>query len=400
MKEKKTMRRLWCFSDWQREQAVAWLSDLAEQGWLLDSIGFRFAKFIRHEPIPMKYFCTSRKAIGTYDEEQEYKKKVVQAGWKFVDETFNLLFFCAEEGTATLPEGEPLREIKNAKMDLVKDIAWLTVMLALIAGYFLFYFLNPWMFVDYLLKNNFGHLIILFAFAETICISIRSIGRHISTLAQAKGDEQKRQEQPYERIIMVKRAIYWINIAIFLLAVPINIAFAIINYKNESLLPENVVILRLPDITYEQADMETVSRGDSSILYTTHGLLYPDQVTIFDVSDREYTDKKGYTARDSLQCEIYRALTPWLAKILGKQLSQKYYVFNEYDQYVPMPESKDTMGLDKLWLCDGTKNPGMHSLVAVKGCFVYYIDSYSVENCTEIIEDLMSKISQEGLLAS
>jgi hypothetical protein len=391
MKEKKSILKLWCFKGWQFEHAEAWLSDMAKQGWRLEHIGLKFAKFVKCEPSAIQYRCIPH--TGFPANIDDYK----QAGWKYLTSSLELYIFNSKamDPVQEVDSVDKASRIKMLRSKLTRRTFWAFVGLFAIFLRFFFLFNSPKYTIQYLLHCETSVLFDLMIIVSYFLYQVISCQIVLKERARVKKD-QKISNQPYLKIRTVSKRFHIVFLLLLVVGfIPYQNPYQLYESRKAMQLPNDMITLSISDIHPELADNATLdNEGYSGIVF--HSIIYPDQILM--LSDLFSPEISGKNSVVLIEYESYRAITPWMAVLLAEQLTKKYEVYTDTG-FIPIPESKDVMGFDRLWLNDWRYE---HKIVAVKGNTVYYIEynevtddklGKSTVSSIEIVEILKSKIA-------
>jgi hypothetical protein len=379
MKKKTVMRRLWLFKGWQWEQAESWLQDLAMQGWQLDYVGVKSANFKKCVPEQMKYRCIARSFFSITEEEtltEEYQK----AGWRYVDSYWNMYIFCAPADAETNENHENPAGIRKAlrKKILFKFLRCL--LLSVPIGLSIWWVLHDsWNLLNSLLYDD---LLLIFGFLFVLAFILYQIFTFIDITRvynRAKRASEIKHRRHYTATLRLAMALFIVFTLTPIVLIPVryivnNVVPAFQERKeyddvSSIQAPESIVLVSASDFT----DPDYLIKPAKYNWYAcriNHGCLFPDRMTLYNIRS---------SPQVSIQYECYRALTPFLAMFLGEQLA-----------YSPFSEALNPMDFDRLWLYDFMGQ--IHCLLAVDGCYVYYIEYDGPSTAAEIAVILREKI--------
>lgn len=174
-KDKKTT--YFDFLPYECKAAEEYLEDMAENGWLLQSIKGAFFKFKRIEPAKIKYSVDVYHKISELDHNDsqialERRENYKSAGWNYVCQKEKIQVFYTEDYENRMPihnEGEKFKSIFKASLSRIISPLILTIL----------FIINLYMqlsagSIDYTLATNIGILsiltIVFLAFINTILI--------------------------------------------------------------------------------------------------------------------------------------------------------------------------------------------------------------------------------------
>lgn len=398
MKEKKTMLRRWWFNNAQCEQAEAWLNDLAAEGWQLVSIGSSFVKFRKCETGFFKYRCMN--GLEGAPDAQELKEIYQQAGWSFINEIKDCLVFSAPMNTA-LPElhdknTDTATEPKKPKVQILFGVGLLLVVLVS-AVWFYLSLGDSKRLTDFLLERNFRLVSVFISLVVGLIYGIRFI--YLISSKKCKTDNPAEEKTVYyQKTIRWSRIRYLAVLSLFILDISASALDTVSNHRLDNLPPGHYAVITISDMI--STTTNTVSGNSKPEYIFNHSILFPEQLELVQDADVECVSiQEGKKYKPFIGYKSFRALTPWLARILAEQMVKTHFYFHYSDSQPlpadahPLSASTDNKGSSGLWRT--TYYNGLwHEIVAVQGNMVYYINYESDRTTDEIIDVLKERIAE------
>jgi hypothetical protein len=390
MREKKSLRKVWPFEAWQLEQAAEWLESMAAQGWMLEGFSLRYAHFVRQEPDTKRFRCVSRSFFDTYLQEEACKKQFEQAGWKYIDYTFGMAIFAADQDYPV--QGYDFDLHRRVKMKVYKVIKRIVFLFLLITVFMVYIYLSTsdkWDFINYLLYNNVSSCSIIALFLISLINCVWSIFELLAKNHKIMIPINKYTSQCVKPR-STRKSFCFYSMLIFMCIAAAGVAYDNVNYCTEvQEPPQDMVVLEISDIL-EGTGMVINPNVSLTKYDEDHELLFPEKLYIRGVSrigqpGQSLEEYKGIYFEE----KIYRALSPSMAMLLSEEWAKadaKYSIIRE---------SKSKYGLDKIWYSD---NEFTHVFLVVNGKYIYYIYYDALDFEDEPIKALSRKIKQQEAL--